>query len=243
MKRLLLITMIVLLSSSMVPAQDFCKGDFNYNGSVAAEDVTIFLEHFGRNPFNNPCPPDGPAPVARTGQTACYDENGVERACMVCLPGEGCTHTGEDGYWQQGVQEPGQRFTDNGDDTVTDTLTGLIWYQNATLFGERSWTEALHAIDELNTGAAYGDWRLPNVRELQTLLDYSQRDPALPSEHPFLNIPLAPCFFWSATTKMGVEPSPFTEAYGVDLGDGTVRGYAKTAYTFYVWPVRGGHER
>ncbi len=55
---------LFMLSASTVSAQDFCKGDFNYNGSVAAEDVTEFLNHFGRNPFNNPCPPDGPAPVA-----------------------------------------------------------------------------------------------------------------------------------------------------------------------------------
>ena len=108
---------------------------------------------------------------------------------------------------------------------------------------ERSWAQALDDIASLNLtpGGDYTDWRLPNVRELQTLLDYSQRDPALPDANPFENIPLTPSFFWSATTKMGVEPSPFIEAYGVDLGDGTVRGYAKTSYTFYVWPVRGGH--
>jgi hypothetical protein len=67
MKRLILIAMVVLLSSSIALAQDFCKGDFNYNGSVAAEDVELFLEHFGRSIFNNPCPPDGPSPVPQRG--------------------------------------------------------------------------------------------------------------------------------------------------------------------------------
>ena len=58
-KRLLLIAMVVLLSSSIVLAQDFCKGDFTYDGDVDANDVTTFLEHFGRSQFNKPCPPVG----------------------------------------------------------------------------------------------------------------------------------------------------------------------------------------
>ena len=64
MKRLILIiTFMFLLMPYHIFAQDFCKGDFNYDGSVGAEDVTEFLNHFGRSQFNNPCPPDGPTPV------------------------------------------------------------------------------------------------------------------------------------------------------------------------------------
>ena len=118
MKRLLLITMVVILSSSIARAQDFCKGDFNYNGSVAAEDVTIFLEHFGRNPFNNPCPPDGPTPVPKTGQTTSYA-------------------TGDDGDLERGAALVTPRFTDNLDGTVTDNQTGLIWLKDANCFGFR----------------------------------------------------------------------------------------------------------
>ena len=69
MKRLILIAMVVLMSSSIAFAQDFCKGDFTYDGDVDANDVTTFLEHFGRSIFSNPCPFDGPSPVGRTGQT------------------------------------------------------------------------------------------------------------------------------------------------------------------------------
>jgi len=108
MKRLLVITMVVILSSSIARAQDLCKGDFNYNGSVASEDVTIFLEHFGRNPFNNPCPPDGPTPVPKTGQTTSYA-------------------TGDDGDLERGAALVTPRFTDNLDGTVTDSCTGLMW--------------------------------------------------------------------------------------------------------------------
>ncbi len=78
----------------------------------------------------------------RTGQTACYDENGVERACVVCIIGEGCYNTGDDGYWQQGVQETAQRFTDNGDGAVTDKFTGLMWNKTST-----------YLVKDLGTGA------------------------------------------------------------------------------------------
>ena len=56
MKRLILIAMLILLSSSIALAQDFCKGDFDYDGDVDADDVGEFLNHFGRFEFNNPCP-------------------------------------------------------------------------------------------------------------------------------------------------------------------------------------------
>ena len=78
MKRLILIAMVVLLSAPTVLAQNFCQGDFNYNGSVGAEDVSVFLVHFGRSQFNNPCPPDGPAPVPKTWQTTSYGTGMME---------------------------------------------------------------------------------------------------------------------------------------------------------------------
>ena len=113
MKHLISITAIILLSSSITLAQDFCQGDFNYNGSVATEDVTVFLEHFGRNPFHqNPCPPDGPTPVSKSGNTISWA-------------------TGDDGDLQTGVAWPNPRFKDNLNGTITDNLTGLIWLKDA----------------------------------------------------------------------------------------------------------------
>ena len=65
MKRLILIAMVVLLSTSTVLAQDFCKSDFDYNGMVDANDVITFLNEFGRSHFHNPCPPDGADDIVR----------------------------------------------------------------------------------------------------------------------------------------------------------------------------------
>ena len=209
---------VLLFSATPVMAQEMCEVDSNYDGKVDLTDLVKMKAEFLRADC-----PDRPASVQKTGQTISYA-------------------IGDDGYLQKGVEKPSQkdRFTDNRDETITDNVTGLRWHKNANLFGQRSWAQALNDIATLNNPLAYSDWRLPNVRELQTLLDYSQRNPALPSAHPFLNTPLTPAFYWSATTKMGVEPSPFVEAYGVNLGDGTVEGYLKSSNEGYIWPVRGG---
>jgi len=68
-----------------------------------------------------------------TGQTGCWDSSGGSITCA---------DTGQDGDIQAGVALPDPRFTDNGDGTVTDNLTGLIWLINANCFGEQTWTQA-----------------------------------------------------------------------------------------------------
>ena len=68
MKQVVVLLIFLLLSAPIALAQNFCKGDFNYDGNVDANDVTEFLNNFGRSIYNNPCPFDGPAPVAKTGQ-------------------------------------------------------------------------------------------------------------------------------------------------------------------------------
>ena len=65
--------------------------------------------------------------LPQTGQTTCWDKNGN------VIP---CAGTGQDGDIQAGVAWPNPRFTDNGDGTVTDNLTGLMWTQNANPAGK-----------------------------------------------------------------------------------------------------------
>ena len=62
-------------------------------------------------------------------------------------------------------------FVDNGDGTVTDNATGLMWSQddNAEAI---NWEMAL-AYADAATIAGYDDWRLPNIKELQSIVDYS----------------------------------------------------------------------
>ncbi|MBU0568419.1 DUF1566 domain-containing protein [bacterium] len=92
--------------------------------------------------------------------------------------------TGDDGDLERGVAWPSPRFTDNGNGTVTDNLTGLMWTKDANLGGTMNWQNALTYMTTLNVGG-YIDWRLPNLKELRSLMDCSQSNPALPNPNPF----------------------------------------------------------
>jgi len=179
------------------------------------------------------------APVPKTGQT-------TFRA------------TGGDGNLQKGVAWPNPRFTDNGNGTVTDNLTGLVWlkYATCTAFSSgdstgqnsRNWNNALTAANSLEFGycgltdvSVAGDWRLPNLRELQSLIHYGEFDfPSVPNTagtgkwtegDPFTS--LTPCMYWSSTTNGTV----IVRAWYVNFIAGRV-DYDNKVDIHCVWPVR-----
>ena len=131
------------------------------------------------------------------------------------------------------------RFTDNGDGTVTDNLTGLIWLQDANCFGDwTSWTNAQSDASTLGDGScgltdssAAGDWRLPSLKELQSLVDFGQYSPALHSGHPFSRVKPV---YWTSTSYV---PDP-QGAWIVALSIGRVHALFKVDPA-YIWPVRG----
>jgi hypothetical protein len=158
------------------------------------------------------------APVAKTGQTTSY-------------------LTGDDGDLQKGVASPDPRFIDNGDQTVTDNLTGLMWAKNANLYnGTMNWNAAIVYANNLSLGSescgvSYEDWRLPNSFELESLRDLGTFNPALPIGHPFDNVQNSN--YWSSTTFAG-----FTNfSWYVDMSNGYPGTTGKTAEGV-VWPVR-----
>jgi len=187
--------------------------------------------------------------VAKTGQTTCYDASGTTT---------GCAGTGQDGDHQKGcdptvtpfsssyfggynrtlfTSQAG--FTNNGDGTVTDNLTGLIWLKNADCFGTKNWSDALSEANGLANGAcsltdgsSAGDWRLPNINELRSLFDPDQSVPYLPAGHPFDGVQ---DYYWSSTSNADTP----TDAWDVHPIYCFVYHLDKTN-TFYVWPVRGG---
>ncbi|MCP4293889.1 MAG: DUF1566 domain-containing protein [bacterium] len=149
--------------------------------------------------------------------------------------------TGDDGDLQKGVATS-PRFTDNGDQTVTDNLTGLMWAKDANLNTVRmNWANAITFANNLTlgsdgSGASYTDWRLPNANELASLIDRSNSKPALPTGHPFTNVQCTNAetgFYWSSTTYAWNE----TIAWMVSMEFGDVYYYSNyVAYS--VWPVR-----
>ncbi len=90
-------------------------------------------------------------------------------------------------------------LVDNGDGTVTDTGSGLMW-QKATAPGTYNWQEALSYCENLSL-TGHSDWRLPNRNELHSLVDYSRYNPAI---DPLLasNTVLSSNYWSSATNAL-----------------------------------------
>ena len=136
---------------------------------------------------------------------------------------------GDDGDFQSGVAPPEQRFTDNGDGTITDNLTGFIWTKDTACFEDAPWEETIEGAANvgegdcgLTDGSQPGDWKVANLRELQTLLHY-ENSPLLPDDHPFTGV-TSESTMWSSNTN----PSDSDMAYFVDFGNGEVLLQPKT---------------
>jgi hypothetical protein len=209
-----------------------CEGDFNNDGRVLYDDLITFAADYARTDCPPPIAP--PAPVEKTGQTICYDSSGISISCA---------GTGQDGEYKKGVAWPNPRFTDNSDGTVTDNLTGLIWLKNADCYGLQTWADALTYCNdlasgdcELSDGSIAGDWRLPNIKELHSLIDFSQANPALPFDCPSVSSVQFDYGYWSSTTLASFTLS----AWNVQMYNGNVNGSNK-GNNKYVWPVRNGN--
>ena len=151
--------------------------DSNGDGSVDISDAVHLLAWlFSGGPPPQVCRGDGPGGGMRalpdTGQATCYD---ADDAIVDCAS-DSCA--GQDGFYATGCSNVG-RFVDNGDGTVTDNCTGLMW-QADTGNDERglNWCSALAYCEGLELGD-HSDWRLPNVRELQSIVDYGRVDPSI----------------------------------------------------------------
>ena len=154
------------------------------------------------------------AVVPKTGQTASY-------------------RSGDDGDLEKGVAWPSPRFSvQTNTSLVVDNLSGLMWSRNANLAGLLTWDGAVDYCNGLSLGG-HTDWRLPNVRELQSLIDYSRLTPALPAGHPFTGVKSD--YYWSSTTYA----SDTNGAMLVDFMDNQTLAAFKTSGGCYVWPVRG----
>jgi len=118
----------------------------------------------------------------------------------------------------------------NGDGTVTDRRTGLIWQQGEP--GGKPWGEALSYCEELDLGGSTS-WRLPNHKELESLTDDTLWNPSIDTSE-FPDIFFA-SHFWSSTS----EAARTDYAWSVSFYEGDVNSFGKH-YALYVRCVRGG---
>ena len=154
---------------------------------------------------------------------------------------------GDDGALRKGTAWPETRFTANGDGTVTDHLTGLIWLQNAGCLSPATWNHAVAEANQLASGqcgltdgSAAGTWRLPNMIELESLVDVSASNLALALETYFSNVSSG--IYWTSTAYYGGEAGS-TFAWTIRFSDGefvndSVSNIMATS-TNAVWAVKG----
>ena len=165
---------------------------------------------------------DNPYNLSKTGQTESYAP-------------------WDDGYIQAGIEWPSPRFTDNGDGTLTDNLTGLMWLKDGGCIQKKKWKDSLNTVIDLNSNpgnydcqeytANYSDWRLPNVRELESLINYGASDSAawLNSEG-FMDVNT---FYWSSTS---CERNT-SKAWSIGKTKGKTMPILKNL-RYFIWPVR-----
>jgi DNA helicase II / ATP-dependent DNA helicase PcrA len=116
------------------------------------------------------------------------------------------------------------RFKDNGDGTVTDTPTGLMWTKDAYPKGEGNWDDAMAACRAFSI-SGIGGWRLPSKDELEALYH------AMQGGHPFTRV--QPSVYWSSTPCADWAD----ESWKVNMSNGYV-GHDCNLYPGHVWPVR-----
>ncbi|MCP4752511.1 MAG: DUF1566 domain-containing protein, partial [Proteobacteria bacterium] len=225
-----------------------CDGDTIADADDPDDDNDGLLDAFetadlGTNPFSADTDGDGiddkveydkssdpldnltyPVPrlVPDTGQTKCY--NGLGEEISPCpAPGE---LLAQDGSYT--INPPD--YTVNGaDDTVIDNITGLIWQRQGDETQPSKLEASIHC-DNLSL-AGHSDWRLPDVWELASILDYGNHHPVIDSDVFPLSDYLSSLNFWSSTdgTRGG---------WKVGFGNGAVSDNVDD--TEYVRCVRGG---
>jgi hypothetical protein len=124
-----------------------------------------------------------------------------------------------------------ESYTDNGDGTVTDNLTGLMW-QQAVPTTTYTWANAATYCSTTLTLASHSDWRLPSVIELVSIVDLGQSNPSINSTY----FPSTPAnWFWSSSPLAG--SSSYAWFVNFSIGNSV---YSVVSFTANVRCVRCG---
>ena len=189
------------------------------------------------------CVPAGQQAFPPSGQTTCWNTAGTTILC---------TGTGQDGERGRPLA-----FVDNGDGTISDLNTGLMWEKKSDDESVHdhtqgyTWQEGVEVfVPHLNRErfAGYGDWRLPNVKELQSIVNYGTEAPAVhPAFHtrcaPGCTIDTCSCTVrYSHLSSTTVADDP-TRVWDIDFTSGDILTWGKTGSFAAIRAVRGGTQR
>ena len=173
--------------------------------------------------------------VTDAGQTKCYDTDGN----VIEAPEPGEAYYGQDAQYQ-GLETS---YTDNGDGTVTDNNTGLMWQQTPPS-DKMTYDEAVEYVENLEIGG-YDDWRLPTIKESFSLanLDGNLNVEDLSLAQPYIDTdyfdffydegrPYTGSYWTSSVTKIPAE-NEYEESeknYGFNWADGHLKSYGDGYY-------------
>ncbi|HEY2775083.1 MAG TPA: DUF1566 domain-containing protein [Candidatus Binatia bacterium] len=214
------VTLLILVASPHLGAGD-C-GDVDKSGSVTASDALKVLKFSVGQQVTLTC--DDANPLV-TGQTTCWTADGTPISCQ--------STPREDGALQIGVD---LHYVSNGDGTIADTSTNLVWEKLGHAGGVHdvaqalTWVQSFEKIAGLNSDnfAGHNDWRLPNVRELESIVDYSADAASSGStvksifNHdcaPSCTLSQCSCTeglqYWSSTTLASIPADAFAVSFSV----------------------------
>lgn len=154
--------------------------------------------------------------IITTGQEQSYDNDG-----NIITPAPGEAFYGQDAQYS-GVDFS---FQDNANGTVSDLNTGLTWQATPTS-ASFSWQQAVDYADSLELGG-YDDWRVPSLKELWSISDFSQGWPYL--EAAYFDIAGDAVSkdeqYWSSNYYVGTTHGGAPTAFGVNSGTGHIKAY------------------
>ena len=163
----------------------------------------------------------------------------VGKQCRQTVTGQTTEYrAGDDGHYQAGSAFNFQQLSIGGDSVTIDHNTGLMWAADGDEEGcnwgnQTEWETAIDWCNNLDF-AGYTDWRLPNIKELQAIVNYGTNSPAIDTIY-FVNTEYGGNYWSSTTVDINISL-----AWYVNFLNGNVSSYYKTPSTYYVRAVRGG---
>ena len=167
-----------------------------------------------------------PYTVVDTGQSTCYGNRGP-----IACPKPTEAFYGQDAQYDG----PQMAYRDNGDGTITDINTGLMWQKTPDFKNLMTWYEAVEYADDLEL-AGHNDWRLPSIKELYSIVDFRGNQHA---RKPYLNttyfdfeyprrstgLRSMDAQYWSGNFYIGRTMRNDLSAFGFNFADGRIKSY------------------